>query len=59
MSAHAFYSKNPPVLQILGGFLFCLPFDWTNYNLIRYFRYVHVYISLLSTIKSSYDQPHM
>jgi len=21
--AHAFYSKKPPVLQILGGFLFC------------------------------------
>jgi hypothetical protein len=22
MSAHAFYSEKPPVLQILGGFLF-------------------------------------
>lgn len=59
VSTHTFYSKKPPVLQILGGFLFCLPFDWTNYNLILYFKYVHVYISLLSTIKSSYDQPHM
>jgi len=55
MSAHAFYSKKPPILQILGGFLFCSPFGWTNYNLILYFKYVHVYISLLSTIKSSYD----
>jgi hypothetical protein len=24
MSAHAFYSEKPPVLQILGGFLFCI-----------------------------------
>jgi hypothetical protein len=24
MSAHAFYSRKPPVLQILGGFLFCI-----------------------------------
>jgi len=51
--------KKLPRLPYRGSFLFGLPFDWTNYNLILYFRYVHVYISLLSTSKSSYDQPHM
>ena len=39
-----FNNEKPPVLQILGGFLFSSPFDWTNYNLILYFKYVHVYI---------------
>lgn len=53
MSAHAFYSKKPPVLQILGGFLFCLPFDWKNYNLILYFKYVQSLSVNNKTIKGT------
>jgi len=51
--------KKQPLMTTRGCFLFCLPFDWTNYNLILYLRYVHVYISLLSTIKGIHDQRHI
>lgn len=33
MSAHAFYSKKPPVLQTMGGFLFVINHNYFN-NLI-------------------------
>jgi len=41
MYAHAFYSKNPPVLQMLGGFLFYYFVTLTSCN--RFILSVKVY----------------
>ena len=54
-----FMSYLASTAEVAFYFAYLLTGHWTNYNLILYFIYVHVYISLLSTSKCNYDQPHM